>query len=50
MKNDTLTQEIERANWEDLRSAERPTAEQRRRDLEERIGSFEDCLIDFFSR
>ena len=50
MRNDTMTHEIENANWQELANMERPTAEQRRRDLEESLGSFEDCLIDFFSR
>lgn len=46
----TIEQEIAMSNLQELMAEERPTEEQRRRDLEAAIGSFEDCLLEWCER
>ena len=38
------------SDWQELMEMEKPTAEQRRRDLEKEIGTFEDCLLEWLEK
>ena len=47
MRTNNIEQEILNANLAEMMNEVRPTAEQRRADLEAELGTFEDCLLDW---
>ena len=50
MRTENIELEIMKANIAELMNEPRPTAAQRKADLEAEIGTFEDCLLDWIEK